>query len=52
VLLDFKGIKTVGQGFVDEVFRVFKNRHPHITIECTNASEDVKFMIERSIPRS
>jgi len=50
VVLDFKGISTVGQGFVDEVFRVFKSKHPGIEIIYTNANDDVKFMIERSLP--
>ena len=50
ILLDFKDISTVGQGFVDEVFRVFQSRHPGIKIEYTNATSDVQFMIERSLP--
>ncbi len=48
--LDFKGVKSVGQGFVDEVFRVFQNQHPNIKIEYVNANDNVKFMIERSLP--
>ena len=51
VTLDFRNITTVGQGFVDEVFRVFKIKRPEIKIEYTNASDDVKFMIERGLPR-
>ncbi len=50
VVLDFKGISTVGQGFVDEVFRVFQSKHPNIKITYSNANEDVRFMIERSLP--
>jgi len=50
IILDFTHIKTVGQGFVDEVFRVFQSKHPAIKIEYTNANEDVRFMIERSLP--
>jgi anti-sigma regulatory factor (Ser/Thr protein kinase) len=50
IALDFKDIKTVGQGFVDEVFRVFQSKHPKIKIEWTRANEDVRFMIERSLP--
>ncbi|MGP0566330.1 MULTISPECIES: STAS-like domain-containing protein [unclassified Nitrospina] len=50
ILLDFKDVRTVGQGFVDEVFRVFQNRHPHIKIEYTNANDDVEFMIKRGLP--
>ena len=50
VVLDFKDISTVGQGFVDEVFRVFQSKHPGIKITYTNANDDVRFMIERSLP--
>ncbi len=50
VVLDFKDISTVGQGFVDEVFRVFQSKYPEIKIEYTNANDDVRFMIERSLP--
>jgi STAS-like domain of unknown function (DUF4325) len=52
VTLDFKGVRLVGQGFADEVFRVFKNRYPDIQIDYINANDDVKFMIERSIKTS
>ena len=50
VVLDFQHIRTVGQGFVDEVFRVFQQKHPEIKIESVNTSEDIRFMIERSLP--
>ncbi len=50
VVLDFRDISTVGQGFVDEVFRVFQFKYPRIKIEHTNANDDVRFMIERSLP--
>ncbi len=47
IVLDFKGVKSAGQAFVDEVFRVFKNEHPDINILYTNASKDVESMIKR-----
>jgi anti-sigma regulatory factor (Ser/Thr protein kinase) len=50
IVLDFRNIKTVGQGFVDEVFRIFQKKFPKIKIEYTHASEDVRFMIERGLP--
>lgn len=49
ITLDFSNVKNVGQGFVDEVFRVFKNSHPGIQIDYTHANEDVRFMIERGL---
>lgn len=48
VLLDFKDVVAVGQGFVDEIFRVYTNQHPGIQFDICNANEDVTFMIERS----
>ena len=50
IILDFRNIKTVGQGFVDEVFRIFQKKYPKIKIEYRNTSEDVRFMIERGLP--
>jgi hypothetical protein len=47
ITLDFDRVPTVGQAFVDEIFRVFKNRHPHIKIIPLNMNETVKFMVER-----
>jgi anti-sigma regulatory factor (Ser/Thr protein kinase)/biotin operon repressor len=47
VVLDFLGVETVGQGFADEVFRVWQNNFPQIKIEYKNANQNIKFMIER-----
>lgn len=49
VTLDFKDVESVGQGFVDEVFRVFKNAHPGIVIDYINANPSVEFMIKRGL---
>ena len=49
IVLDFKGVPSVGQAFVDEVFRVFKNEHPDITIHHINTNDEVNFMIKRGI---
>jgi anti-sigma regulatory factor (Ser/Thr protein kinase) len=49
ITLDFKGVRLIGQGFVDETFRVFLNKFPHIKIQYINASSDVEFMIKRGI---
>lgn len=48
VTLDFKDVETIGQGFADEVFRVWQNHHPKIKIEFQNANENILFMIKRS----
>ena len=46
---DFQKVKMVGQGFADEVFRVFQTKYPDIEIKYTNANDDILFMIQRSI---
>ncbi len=48
VILDFDGVPTVGQAFADEVFRVFKEKHPDIEIKPINMNETVQFMVERA----
>ena len=48
IILDFDRISTVGQGFADEVFRVYANAHPKIRLIPTNMNENVRFMIERT----
>ena len=49
VTFDFNNVTIVGQGFVDQLFRVFKNAHPNIEFNYINANDDVTFMIKRSI---
>ena len=46
IVLDFKGVDTIGQAFVDEIFRVWQRRYPNIKIEYLKANENVKFMIK------
>ena len=47
IILDFSGVETVGQAFVDEIFRVFQAEHPEITIIPFSTSEQVQKMINR-----
>lgn len=49
IVLDFKGVESVGQAFVDEVFRVFQNEHPNIAIHYINANDEVSSMIRRGL---
>ncbi|MCK4353526.1 DUF4325 domain-containing protein [candidate division WOR-3 bacterium] len=48
-ILDFKGVQSLGQGFVDEIFRVFKRQHPDIDIEVENASPPIASMIKHTV---
>lgn len=47
VVLDFDKVPTVGQAFADEIFRVFKIKHPDIEVIPVNMVEPVEFMIKR-----
>lgn len=47
IILDFDNVPTIGQAFADEIFRVFKNKHPDIHITPTNMNETVRFWVER-----
>jgi|SRR3989344_5858953 len=47
VVFDFHKVKAIGQGFADEIFRLWKSRHPDVEIICKNANDDVEFMIKR-----
>lgn len=48
VYLDFQNVDSIGQAFADEIFRVYVNRHPEISIHYSNESEDVLAMIKRA----
>lgn len=48
IIFDFDKVPTVGQAFADEIFRVFKNRYPHIKLKPINMNETVEFMVKRS----
>lgn len=45
IIMDFKGVESIGQGFADEIFRVFKAAHPDIEIDVKNASAFILRMI-------
>ncbi len=45
VELDFSNIDFIGQGFADEIFRVFKNQHPEVEIIPVHAEPFIEQMI-------
>jgi hypothetical protein len=51
IRLDLKGVKAIGQGFADEVFRVFAHRYPGIKISVENASAPVDAMLRHVATR-
>ena len=44
VIVDFEDISWMGQGFAHQLFVVFANNHPEITITPINMNEDVAKM--------
>ena len=49
IILDFKGVRSIGQGFADEVFRVFQNRHPRIIIQTENLHPSIAAVISHVV---
>ena len=52
VMLDFQGVQDIGPAFADEIFRVFRNAHPDISIRDIRANDRVSRMIKaaREVP--
>lgn len=47
-VLDFQGIAEVGQGFVDELFRVWAREHPETRLVPVNMSPVVEHVVRRA----
>lgn len=45
VIPDFSRVEVMGQGFADEIFRVFALEHPQITVRPINMIPEVERMI-------
>lgn len=52
VELDFAGVETVGEGFVDELFRVWASAHPSVRLAAVNTGPEVRAVIRRAETRS
>ena len=48
MVFDCADIEFMGQGFADEIFRVFQTRHPEVELVVTNANESVAGMIQHA----
>ncbi len=51
VELDFSDVESVGQGFVDEVFRVWAAQNPDTLLVPVNMNPAVEFMVRRGLPK-
>jgi hypothetical protein len=48
--LDFQDVKTIGQAFADEVFRIWQAQHQDVKFVIKDANENVMLMIKRAQP--
>lgn len=46
VAFDFENVKYVGRAFTDEIYRVFANSHPNITIVTINDNKSIRQLID------
>ncbi len=49
VILDFVGVPGIGQGFADEIFRVFAADHPTVRLVPIHMNEPVSFFVNRAL---
>ncbi len=49
IIFDFKGVNSIGQGFADEIFRIFKKEHPDKVIKTDNLSPALEQMINHVV---
>jgi biotin operon repressor len=52
VILDFRKVKSIGQSFADELFRVFPSQHPGIAVRAENPGPVIGMMIAHVQKRS
>ena len=48
VVFDFKGVDLIGQGFADEIFRVYQRQHPEMVLTGINMNDTVALLVERA----
>ncbi len=48
IMLDFNGVKKIGQAFADQIFRVYVNKNPQRFILPINTNKEVEKMIKRA----
>lgn len=49
VVVDFRGIEQVGQGFADELFRVWQRERPGTRLTPVNMGPAVRLMVDRAL---
>lgn len=51
IIIDFLGVRSVGQGFADEIFRVFKKTHPDIILTVENLNPSLQPIIHHTVDK-
>jgi anti-sigma regulatory factor (Ser/Thr protein kinase) len=49
IVIDFRKVRGIGQGFADEIFRVFHKQHPSIQLEPVSMAPSVAFFVKRAL---
>jgi anti-sigma regulatory factor (Ser/Thr protein kinase)/biotin operon repressor len=49
IILDFSRVISIGQGFADEIFRVFPAAHPGVTLKSVNAARAIEAVIRHVV---
>ncbi len=49
VVLDFAGVRSIGQGFADEIFRVFAHAHPGVALKRVNVLPGIEAVIRHVV---
>lgn len=49
IIFDFHKVDSVGQGFADQIFRIFRRKHPKIKLIPVHMNSNVEFMIQRAL---
>ncbi len=49
IMLDFRGVRSIGQGFADEIFRVFAASHPRIVLKRVNVDPALEAVIRHVV---
>ncbi len=52
VVLDFTDVNRIGQGFADEIFRVFAESEPGVKIRTENVAPEINPMIEHVVDKN
>jgi hypothetical protein len=51
VILDFSQVKSLGQSFADEIFRVYQRRHPQVHFKVENAAPAIRMIIDHVVDK-